>query len=252
MKRYLVIACAVLYREVCQCIASTPAIVDVMFLRQGLHSEGQVKMPIEIQKAIDAVDQTKYDAILLGYGLCNYGIKGLHANVPLVAPRAHDCLTLLLGSKETYLDYFKSNPGTFYFSSGWLERTEQPGGGQLDFSNFNDETIKESIYNEYVEKYSEKTAKYMMEIMGGMLKNYSRVAFINTGTGDIAANIAASKDYAEDNNWEFEEIQGSTGLLQRMLSGDWNDSDFLIVKPGSTIEPAYNDNIIKAGEMVLE
>jgi len=247
-KRYLVITCAVVYREICQCVAEAQTVVDVVLMPQGLHSEGQVKMPQKIQETIDEVDQTKYDAILLGYGLCNYGIKGLHATIPLVAPRAHDCITLLLGSKEAYLDYFRSNPGTFYFSSGWLERTEQPGGEQFDISGMNDEAIKESLYREYVEKYSEDTAKYMMELMGGMLKSYSRVVFIDTGTGDHDADTESAKKYAEDNDWAYEEVRGSTDLLRRLVNSEWDEQDFLVVEPGSAIEPSYEDDIIKAVE----
>ena len=42
----------------------------------------------------------------------------------LVVPRAHDCITLFLGSKERYLDYFQTHPGVYFKTSGWIERGE--------------------------------------------------------------------------------------------------------------------------------
>jgi len=38
-----------------------------------------------------------------------------------VVPRAHDCITLLLGSKERYAKLFGERPGTYWYSAGWLE-----------------------------------------------------------------------------------------------------------------------------------
>ena len=75
---------------------------------------------------LEAVKAEQYDAILMGYALCSNGLVGLKAdNVPLVLPRAHDCITLFLGNKEKYLDYFQSNPGVYFKTSGWIERGEQ-------------------------------------------------------------------------------------------------------------------------------
>jgi hypothetical protein len=59
-------------------------------------------MSARIQESIDRVDPARHEAVLLGYGLCNNGVVGLHAPVPLVISRAHDCITLLLGSRERY------------------------------------------------------------------------------------------------------------------------------------------------------
>ncbi|MFV1980286.1 MAG: DUF1638 domain-containing protein [Rhodothermia bacterium] len=33
-----------------------------------------------------------------------------------VLPRAHDCITLLMGSRTRYLEYFKAHPGTYFRS----------------------------------------------------------------------------------------------------------------------------------------
>jgi hypothetical protein len=79
---------------------------------KGLHNLGDIKMRRILQEEIEKVEPDKYEAILLGYGLCNNGTLDLRAAVPVVIPKAHDCITLLLGSKEKYREYFDQNPGT--------------------------------------------------------------------------------------------------------------------------------------------
>ena len=40
----------------------------------------------------------------------------------LVLPRAHDCITLLMGSRSEFESYFQDHPGVYYRSTGWVER----------------------------------------------------------------------------------------------------------------------------------
>ncbi len=65
------------------------------------------------RRAIDAVErETDAEAIVLGYGLCSRGTEKLRCQrCQLVVPRAHDCITLLLGDKQRYSDYVAQHPG---------------------------------------------------------------------------------------------------------------------------------------------
>jgi hypothetical protein len=55
---------------------------------------------------------TKYDAVAFGYAPCGSGIVGLTArSIPVVAPRAHDRITLFMGSHQRYADYFLDKCG---------------------------------------------------------------------------------------------------------------------------------------------
>ena len=92
---------------------------------KGLHDRGARAMRAGLQAAIDEAEAQaeKYDAIALGYGLCGNGLAGLEArSVPLVLPRAHDCITLLMGSRARFESYFQDHPGVYYRSAGWVER----------------------------------------------------------------------------------------------------------------------------------
>ncbi len=101
-----------------------PAIKDIA-AKQKDNKDAIGAMSAKLKEVLAAVDETKYDAVLLGYALCSNGLVGLTAGkIPLVLPRAHDCITLFLGSKERYLDYFQAHTGVYFKTSGWIERGE--------------------------------------------------------------------------------------------------------------------------------
>jgi len=237
--RYIAISCDVLFREVCLCASKSKNVVDVIFKNKGLHDIGTARMVEELQNVIDQIDCNKYEAILLGYGLCNNGIANLRASIPIVVPRAHDCITLLMGSKERYAEYFAKNPGTYYYSSGWLERsTNETGEGVMKQLGI------EKTYEEYIEEYGEENAEYLMSMLGNWVTNYTKVTFINNGVGDIENSRARSKTEAERNNWEYEEIEGNISLIERLLDGKWDEADFLVVPPDNKIMPSNDTKII--------
>jgi hypothetical protein len=101
--------------------------IDVRFLDYGLHNVPE-KMSEAIQNEIDlAIEIDDYEAIILGYGLCSNGIVGVKArHIPLVVPRVHDCISLFLGSVKKYRTEVAACPGTFYLTSGWIERGDTP------------------------------------------------------------------------------------------------------------------------------
>ncbi len=240
-KRYKLIACEILFRELSYCSAMSKNIIDIVFLPKRLHDIGEKKMSMQLQEEIDKVDSSSYEAILLGYGLCNNGIRGLRSDLPMVVSRAHDCITLLMGSKETYQSYFDQHPGTFFYSLGWIERDQ-------GLEN-NDETIFGQLgmnrtYQEYVKKYGEENARYLMEIFGDLLKNYHRLAYIDCGFGNFQMHKNYSQQEAKTRNWEYEEILGNLDLLMRMVNGDWDSQDFLVIPPHHTIRPSYDRGVI--------
>ena len=106
--RLKVIACNVFTREVCLCIARSPHVIDVEFTELGEHINC-AQLREAIQERIDATDLSakNYEAVALAYGLCGNSIVGLTARqTPLVIPRAHDCCTILLGSKQKFQEHF--------------------------------------------------------------------------------------------------------------------------------------------------
>ena len=116
------ITCEALARPVYLCAARSPHIVDVELLQRGLHNQ-PADLRTRLQALIDVAQSRSYDAVLLAYGLCGQATAGLIArNVPLVIPRAHDCITLFLGSRLRYRDQFENYPGTYWYSQDYIER----------------------------------------------------------------------------------------------------------------------------------
>lgn len=238
--RYKLISCAVLFRECYSCAAKADNLIDVQIIEQGLHDVGKEKMTARLQQEIDKVDCEKYDAILLGYGLCNNGIVGLKSKLPLVIPRGHDCITILLGSRKKYQSYFDANPGTFFQSAGWIEQAKD------NLSNPESTTRQMGMMSneEYVEQFGEEYAKYIMESLGGGLNSYKSFTYIDTKVGDQNKLKQHAKENAKENDWTYRELEGNTDLLQKMMNGNWNDDEFLVVQPGETIEASYSEKVI--------
>lgn len=244
MAYYFVIACEVLMREVCYECALSPNRIDLVFNKFGLHDVGKDKMRVELQALIDGIKSRDYDAILMGYGLCNNGLAGLTArDIPIVVPRAHDCITLLLGSKERYKIEFNREPGTQYDSPGWMEH-HHPEEGE-------DHVLRKlgigMPYDEMVARYGEENAKYLQEEMPGLSQHktlYSRRVYIDTGLGPRDELIAQSRKQAEEDGWTFEVVEGDRALVRKMLSGEWDGDKFIVLRPGHILKPTYDDLVI--------
>jgi Protein of unknown function (DUF1638) len=241
--RYKLICCEVFVRELCHLIARCPNEIDVEFLPKGLHDIGQEGMSSRIHQVVDRVDESLFDAIIFGYGLCNNGLVGLKAKtIPIVLPRAHDCITIFLGSKERYIEYFQKNPGTYFLTSGWIERGNATG--ELAQLSIQQQSGMNDTYEELVEKYGEDNADFLWEELGNNSKNYGKLAFIEMGIEASSRFEAEAKRRAKEKDWKFEKLAGDLSLLDKLLLGDWDKEQFLVVPPGHETIAAYNEKIV--------
>jgi hypothetical protein len=237
----------VLARPLYLSAAHSPHIVDIRLFRRGLHND-PADLYARLQTEIDGVDGTRYDAIVMAYGLCGKATAGLTArNTPLVIPRAHDCITLFLGSRDRYQDQFESFPGTYWYALDYVERDDGTGGSLA--LGAGSETDLNAVYDEYVRKYGQDNADYLMEVMGAWQQHYQRAALIDMGIGDITAVEASAQADAARRGWDFERIAGDMVLVHSLLSGDWTD-DFLVLQPGEQVAMTYDHGVI--GCVVLE
>ncbi len=245
-----VIACEIARREICHCVARTPNIVDLEWLPQGLH-DTPARGRDELQRRVDVVPPGTYDAVLLGYGLCGGLLRDLRAgSTRLVIPRAHDCITFFLGSKERYQRCFTERPGTYYFTAGWLEvpqRRRNPAEGGLGaFMPARSVAALRDLLPAWAAKYGAEPAQYLLDQMLRWTRHYTHGVWIEfeftrpLRLGEPVRRVCAEK------GWAYEEIPGDLTLLQRWLDGDWTEDDFLIVPPGQRIVPSADSRIITA------
>ena len=253
--RLKLIACKVLFRELSWLSAMSDNIIDITWIRQGYHHYPEHLREL-LQQEINAIESNEdeytnplivtgegggvpddYDAILLGYGLCSNAVTGVTSKkYRLVIPKAHDCITLFLGSKERYKTCFDSLPGCFWYTSGWIENTDMPGEERMG-----------RLRNYYAEEmeYDEETIDYLIEELHG-LKNYHAAAYVNMPAFDRAHYRDITKKAAAFFGWDFHELDGDMGLLKKMISGDWNSNDFLVLEPGEAAGQSYDAEVIRA------
>ncbi|MGQ9887980.1 MAG: DUF1638 domain-containing protein [Aggregatilineales bacterium] len=243
MKRYLALTCTALARSVYAAAATSPHAVTVTLLEQGLHNRPKNLRAI-LQERIDSPATNAYDAVLLAYGLCGAATAGLVArSAPLVLPRAHDCITLYLGSRQRYLAEFEKHPGTYWYSVDYMERQDPANSVALGAAGIE---ASEAEYETYVAKFGEETAAMLMDELRRWSQHYTRAAFIDTGLGDPEPYAAQAREKAEREGWVFERMAGDCRLMNMLISGEWPEDEFLVVPPGYRVEQAADDRIIRA------
>lgn len=246
MSHFLCISCEILARPLYLCAAKSPHVIDIHLNKRGLHDEPG-KLRNSLQESIDSFDSSNYEAILLGYGLCGNSTIGLQArSIPLVIPRVHDCISLLLGSSEKYLNQFNQFPGTYWYSQDLLERSDTSGKySSLGADSNNDQAAQ---FKTFVEKYGEDNAIYLMETIKESQSHYNRAVFIDTGLIDPKERIDLLEKDASTRGWKFEKITGELLILKQLLAGEWKrepGDKFLILSPGETIAAAFDGCIFQ-------
>lgn len=233
--RYKLIGCEVIARPAYLAAAKSPHIIDMKFTKLQSHTNPE-SLRKEIQGNIDRVPE-QYDAILLGYGLCGNSAAGLKARaIPLVIPRAHDCCTIFLGSRKAFLKYFGQTPSAEWYSACYYERL---GLWYREYPLLNLPSGKGNVYAELAEKYGEENARYIIETMNAA----SAVDFLTyIDLPGFEDNGIKEKfiGHAEKTEKKPRFVKGSTRIIDKLLRGEWNEEEFLIVRPGEEIMPVYD------------
>ena len=243
-----VIACEIAVRELYYAAARARNLIDLEFLTQG-HHDTPASGRAQIQQRIDAVPAGKYDAIILGYGLCSNILAGLStAHTRLVIPRAHDCITFFLGSKERYQQCFAERPGTYYYTSGWLECAKRRGEkgatwGGMSLPASANLSLK-ATYEQWAQKYGEEQAEYLLEEMSRWTKSYTHGTLIDFEFFKELRLSEQVQQICREKGWQYDEIPGDMSLFRRLLDGEWED--FLVVQPGQKVAASFDERVILA------
>lgn len=216
----VVIACEV-FREMLAQAMPPELAAQITYLDYGLHRTPN-KIVSSVQRLIDEIETPSL--IILGYGLCGSGITGIQARRhTILVPRADDCITMFLGSRQRYYQEFESEPGTYWLSKGWLESGSHP--------------LKE--YEEYREKYGDKDAMWLLD---QQYRHYKRLVLVAHSQDDLdhyRTQAQAVAQFCERWGLRYEEILGSDNFLQQLVAVaqdlDKADGNFVIIAPGGEI-----------------
>jgi hypothetical protein len=209
----VVIACQVMEPEL---EAFKPEGVEIRYLPQGLHNTPK-QMPERLQEQIDLLPQD-IGRLVLAYGLCSMGVTGIIApECGMYIPKAHDCITILLGSLEAYAKAQKEQVGTYWLTPGWVAEKQDPLG---------------FMHGKYSERVGPEMAERAVHIE---LQNYTHISLINTGVGDIEALQRRTKLNADHFGKIYSEVRGDPRYFRRILQGPWDDKHFFYFPPGQKV-----------------
>jgi hypothetical protein len=193
--------------------------VRVEYLSQNLHRTPD-RLTQALQRAIDSVG-TSASEVVLGYGLCSNGVVGLRSErQTLVIPRAHDCISLLLGSRQAYREAFARRPGSYYLTPGWLELERDPLG---------------TLEQDYVPRVGREDGEWTLR---EELKHYTHIVYLRSKEQANAQHRARAAANARFFAKELDEIEASMSYLQRLLDGPHEPPDFIAISPGETVTQA--------------
>ena len=132
---------------------------------------------------------------------------------------------------QRYVQRFFAHPNTYYLTRGWLDAKDEPLQDYLD----------------YVRDYDEETADYLVEMK---YRHYRKLCMVGYSQQELEEcrplAMRVAEFCAKRWNMEYEEIIGSTALLEALLGMpdqlDSGNAEFVVLRPGEEIQ----------GEMFLQ
>ena len=233
------LACQVFEREIARHTAGASHILETRFFEVGLHDRPD-QLRATLQAELNSIEaRSDIDAVVLVYGLCGLGTAGLHPQrYPLVIPRAHDCITVFMGSKEAYPQHQRACPTCYYYTPGWNRNRRVPGPEKL-----------QSLKMELARKFDATDVEYLIESERAQWAQHDTATYLDLGTDDAELEADYARRCAGWLGWKFEHIQGDAKLLRDLLWGNWDAARFQIIEPGMQLGHVPDDNIMRAEQL---
>lgn len=234
--RIALIACQVLEQEIAVLTAESTHIVRREYFQIGLHDQPLV-LRVRLAEAIRRAEaDPSVETVVLVYGLCGLALAELAARrCPLVVPRAHDCITLFLGSKERYAACMSANPGLYWYSPGWNRDKRVPGPDR-------DRQLRAT----YTEKYGAEDAEVLLEIERESFAQHTGAGYTDLGLPGDGQHRAYAESCIKSLGWTLTPHRGDPSLLRDLLHGPWDEARFLVVPPGRRIAFSADAAVVKA------
>ena len=142
-----------------------------------------------------------------------------------------------MGSQKRYLKEFQQAKGAYWLNSGWIENCT---------ALFDREDLRRRKWIQYAEEFGEENADYLMEMEESWESNYSSLGYIHSQVYDDPENLCKAEKEALKKNWTLREIDDDLRMMRMMVSGTWNEEEFLILQKGEIVIPDYSGLKIKA------
>ena len=242
------ICCDVFMRIACKLASESPHVVDIEFLPMLAHDKPE-RLNMLIKDKLEKLGSEsgrKYDAVILGFGLCGNAVTGLSCSVPLIIPRAHDCCTVLMGGKDKFLAAFGDILSARWSSTGYYERCQGLGNGYIGTEQLASHKTS-GEYIGYVEQYGEENADYIWEMMHPEIET-DEVVYIKTEGFEYSDSFNNYKAEIEKSGKRLKVVSGDISVLKSLIDGEWDDARFLVVPPGRKIAGVYDMEYVMRAE----
>ena len=155
------------------------------------------------------------DLVLVAMGFCGGSWESVYAPLRVVAPRADDCITILLNTDGAPHENLKET-GHIYIRD-------------TDTGRYSLEGLRESVCEKYGREHG-------LALFDKWFASYTHADIIDTGTYDSRAEdfLAQARRGAEITRCELRHVPGGNVVLEKLVSGDWDDL-FVVAEAGETL-----------------
>ncbi len=241
MKKKYIISCEVFRPEIEFLISQKSNEYCIVYLEQGLHYYPD-KLRAETQEAVNKMEEEfAPDEILMGFGFCGTGLETVTAEKALlIFPKTHDCIPLILGTGPDGERRDSRFAETVWLSAGWI-----------DYATCRYIRDKEERYQEYLEKYDEDTADYLIGVEFDFTKMYKNVTFVKWDEifkEELITGNKGAQDIANICELPLEIITGESWYLKEFVEGGVDTNKFFHVKAGDYLH-LNNEGILSVKQI---
>ncbi|EDY83201.1 hypothetical protein VDG1235_2825 [Verrucomicrobiia bacterium DG1235] len=233
--KYSVIACDVFKEELESLGGEKPPWSGIQYLEMGLHDQPDL-LRKSISIALRKLEMNaSIEAIVFVYGLCGTGLVGISpSRCPIIIPRAHDCVSILLGSPKRHSEILQKYPEAYFYSPGWVRGKRAPGPDR-----------EKHLRAFYTQRYGDdqELVDELLEADKESFAHHNCAAYVDLTQNEKAEDYC--KSCAHSLGWKFRKLEGDPRLLHDLLYGPWDDKRFLIVQPGRSIALSTDSKVLR-------
>lgn len=209
----VILACSSMARQVAAAQRKMGTGYPVRCVDRRYHAEPK-EMRLQLIAALGGL-AGEFDTVLVAMGFCGGSWESVYAPVRVVAPRADDCITILLNTDGAPHENLKE-PGHIYIRD-------------TDTGRYSLEGLRESV----CERYGREQG---LALFDKWFASYTHADIIDTGTYDSRAEdfLAQARRGAEIARCELRHVPGGSVVLEKLVSGDWDDL-FVVAEAGETL-----------------
>ena len=187
----------------------------VVYVDRSYHDRPK-EMRLQIIQALQGLPEEVH-TVLVGMAFCGGAWEEIETEKRLVIPRVDDCLTMLLHRDEDPRPARKET-GHLYLLADEAADIFSPM----------------VMYQEYCQQFDADTARMLLDMY---FENYTTVDVIDTGVGDCRSEECRQKaeKNAEMIRCGLQYVPGSNQMLEKLLSGQWEERLFWVLEPGEVL-----------------